>query len=473
MNLTLNSVSHSATQEIATYISEQYQLKFEHHIRFIAQSVFAYMSEKNPQVKNWNFCKLNSEQQSFVRLAVEHILISPKTPWAPHFATQKLTHLQQLALSTIRGNLPPLTKLLKKDYILAVVWKRNPQILKEARELMSQLLIDIAQELKQKEHSSSESFHFEMIIGDLLSLYPFLSPEQNETLRVPVLVDGKWQLIEYKVDRLSLTPAWVGSPLVAFGLVPQTASAPPLLLFKGTTYPTDDGFLLSLIVDINPFASVGDYGFKLGEKIISNWLNKHAAASKAIIYGKSLGGALARQAALSFTAQVDRVMAFGAPGLFSSELKRYMQLEKEKKLPAIHLFCQENDPVPAIDQMVNSGIHYYKVLGKHARRGVFAHADMYSTHEVSAILHLDPKKKESRWLHISMTITRMLASIFVFPVLIFFSGMTIVMTQTLHLLNRQVTILHSSLSVALQRIRQLGAIHLQRSSFSEGPKENV
>jgi pimeloyl-ACP methyl ester carboxylesterase len=462
MNLKLDCVSHSATQGIAAYLSEQYHLKFKHHIRVIAQVVFDEMSARNPQVKNWNFCELNAEQQSFVRSAVEHLLISPKTPWMPDLATQELTHFQQMILNTIRGNLPPVTELFKKDYLLAVVWKKNPQILKESRELVSQLLLDIAQQLKQREPSLSEIFHFEMIIGDLLSLYPFLSPEQNETLRVPVFSDGKWQLIDYKVDRIPLTPQWMGSPLVAFGLIPQTASAPPLLLFKGTTYPTDDGFLLSLIVDINPFASVGNYGFKWGEKTISEWLNKHVAASKVMIYGKSLGGALARQAALRFTAQVGRVMAFGAPGLFSTELKRYQQLEKEKQLPIIDLFCQENDPVTAVDHMADSGIHYYKVLGKHARWGVFAHADMYSTHEESAVLRLDPKKEERCWIHISMTLARMVASILIFPVLIFLSGMTIVMTQTLHLLNRQITLLSSTLPIALQRIRQLGAINLRR-----------
>ncbi len=78
---------------------------------------------------------------------------------------------------------------------------------------------------------------------------------------------------------------------MAFGLIPNERSSPPLLLFKGTTYPTDDGCMLGLLTDLNPFASVGKYAFKIGKNKISKWLENHTSQSRARIYGKSLGSA--------------------------------------------------------------------------------------------------------------------------------------------------------------------------------------
>jgi pimeloyl-ACP methyl ester carboxylesterase len=231
------------------------------------------------------------------------------------------------------------------------------------------------------------------------------------------------------VDNLPFTPEWMGSPLVAFGLTSKVNIAPPLLLFKGTTYPTDDGFGLSLVTDINPFASVGKYGFKLGEKKISTWLKAHTTHAKARVYGKSLGGALAWQTALGYPSHVEKCMTYGAPGFRSVDLKRCKQLEEQKALPPIYMFYQENDPVAIVDEMANSGIHYM-VLGKHCRKGVAAHADIYSTHEISSIIRLKPHEQTSRWLRFTMTMSRLIASISLFPLLISICGAKIALIQT-------------------------------------------
>lgn len=447
MNTSLNiSLDPSNIHDVViSYLNDKDQTErpdYGHHVSAIAEAALYHLEDVDQNHRR-------TDDPSALLEAVEHIVVSARTPWIPGVKADKLSQNQNLILNTIRGNFPPVRELIKTDYLLTVMWKKNPQILREARELIHELFVDMAEQLNQKEFSSDEIFHMEMIIGELLSLYPFLNPEQDDTLSVPALVKGKWELVSYSVDRIELTSQWIGSPLVAFGLIPSEGfpSAPPLLLFKGTTYPADDGFGLSVLADLNPFATVGNYGFRLGQEKIGNWLEKYTSQANVIIYGKSLGGALAWQTALSFPEFTDKVMTYGAPGLSSSDLKRCHQLAEKDQLPSIHLFCQENDPVTSVDHVATRGIHYYRVLGKHRRRGVAAHADMYSTHEVSAVIRINPHREARQWQRRALTILRAIASFTIFPVLILVYGIAALITQTIKFLgNRSICQIRPQLS---------------------------
>lgn len=431
-----NPLIHEVVNSFLDDQDDEYDSDNQHHISAIAKTVFQHLENSGlsqNQIKNLD--------EDTVKKAINEVVISVKTPWKPNLDPTQLSHIQKILLNTMRGNLPAIKEILKnKSLLRAVIWKKNPSMMKEGRELINELFSDMNKQLNSRTQSSSETFHMEMIIGELLSLYPFLNPEQDENLSVPTLVNGKWELINYRVDRLPLTPDWMGSPLVAFGLIPETPSAPPLLLFKGTTYPTDDGFVLSLLTDINPFGAVGKYGFKLGKKKISSWLDAQTGTLKAKIYGKSLGGSLAWQTSLRFPEQVEKAMTYGAPGLGFKDLKRCQQLEHENKLPIIHFYCQKNDSVPAVNRVAKSGIQYYKTLGKHARKGVLSHADMYSTHEISIILKLDPHHESKRWLRIGLTALQIFASLFIFPVCAAIYAVKIISVQTLKFLKNAIFI---------------------------------
>ena len=236
-----------------------------------------------------------------------------------------------------------------------------------------------------------------------------------------MIIDGKWQRVQYDVQKINLTPAWMGSPLVAFGLKPSRNSSapPPLLIFKGTTYPTDRGFGLSLLTDLNPGDSVGGYAFRLGRKKIGSWLAQHTNENtKAIVYGKSLGGALSWRTALHFSAHIQKVMAYGAPGFSSSEVKRLKRNMQQKSHPEIHMFCQKGDHVPYFDKMPRQGVHYYLVLGEKERSGLLAHADMYSTHQHSAVIRLNIPKEAGHVKRLSLTAMRFALSLSLFPLLV-------------------------------------------------------
>jgi hypothetical protein len=194
----------------------------------------------------------------FLSETKDEIVVSPKTPWVPNLDLPN-DSVQKLLLDVMRGNVPEKDLLKNKALLKAVVWKKNPELLKEGRDLLSSIfegMMDNVDNLSKK-----ESFHQEMIIGDLLSLYPFLGPKSGEEIHVPVRVNGSWQLVPYESEVIELTPKWMGSPLVAVGLIPKNRDEghPPLLLFKGTTYPTDDGFSLSLITDLTPLTRFEDF----------------------------------------------------------------------------------------------------------------------------------------------------------------------------------------------------------------------
>ncbi len=351
-----------------------------------------------------------------LKKAIDTIIISHKTPWEPKLNHQSEVH--NLALQIIRGNAPPLTVLLEKSEILkAVVWEKDLELLRECRELLQHLFIDMVTTHDLSTLSENESFHMEMIIGDLLSLFPFLQPKAGEPLHVPIRINNKWQMADYIIEPIQLTPDWMGSPLVAYGLKPEnTNEHPPLLIFKGTTFPTDTGFSLSLLTDINPGASVGSYAFRIGREKIKAWLD--CQINKTIIYGKSLGGTQAWRCAINYPEKVEKVLAYGAPGFSDRDKDRW---HKVKDKPQIHMFYQKGDPVPYFDKAsTHDGIHHYQVYGQTPRKGILAHADIYSTHKDSKITKMTTSKVQSTYKRFALTTLRNVCSAILFPPMIFF-----------------------------------------------------
>lgn len=348
--------------------------------------------------------------------AVDHVIASGKAPWMPNLEFKDKR--QEKIFNLMRGEFSE-EIARDKELISAVILEKNPALLKETRGLLQDVFFDMFSQMEEKKLSKQENFHMEVMIGDLLSLYPFLRPEQDEEIKIPIFIEGKWNLVSYQTDKIPLTPPWMGSPLVAYGLSPKNnLSAPPLLLFKGTTYPTDEGASLSILTDLNPGASVGSYAYSIGKKKIESWLSSHVTdENKAIIYGKSLGGAHAWRTALQFPTYVQKSMCFAAPGFSSKDLQKLNILKNEGNLPQINLFSQKNDPVQHIDLIAKNGVNYYEILGKKKYKGVLAHAHMNSTQESSIILNKKPSAKSLK--RVALTSLKVLSSLTLFPLLIF------------------------------------------------------
>lgn len=409
------------------------------HIKTITLEAFELLQSSDLSIKKLKGRNglLNSDQRAKLIGIVKEIVVSPHTPWKPELR-QTAETVKQLFLDALRGTSPSLSRLRQQMPLLkAVAWKKNPEILKEGRALIQELLEDVCKELDglEAQRPRSKDFHFEMIIGDLLALYPFLGSGDADKLTVPVILNGKWRRVEYDVQKIELTPRWMGSPLVALGL--SAPSAPPLLLFKGTTYPTDTGFGLSLLTDLNPAASVGAYAFRLGRNRIGKWLDSHASArNPAVVYGKSLGGALCWRAGLHFKNRIGKVMAYGPPGFSAGEARQLQRRLRQPGHPAIHVFCQKGDPVPYFDKLSTCGVHYYLVVGSKATTGFRAHAETFSTHPHSAIIRLNVSKESASIRRHVLTTLKRILSFLLFPMILMAYSSAFALRKASRLLHR-------------------------------------
>lgn len=382
-----------------------------------------FFNEMTPSqliILNKRILNLICKDESFLPLPEKlvkicsNIVVSSKSVWQPE--VQLKTDNQYLVYNILRGNAPPLNEITKNtELLLAILWEPNLELLSEARTLIKNLLSDMHRQFASEELTSTDRFHLEMIMGDLLSLYPFLKPEDEEVIQLPVQIEGVYNLVKYNTNRLELTPDLLSSPLVAYGLTPTDLRAAPILLFKGTTYPSDEGAFLSLMTDLNPFAAVGKYAFEMGKKKIQNWLEIQVSTTKTIVYGKSLGGALSWRSALHFPEKIGKVMAYGSPGFsFLERDHLYLVGDKYPELE-INFFCQRNDPVPFSDCVAEKFVKYYQVLSANCQKNALAaHADMYSTHESSIILKMHPDYIEAVGKRVLVTTLRLAASV-LFP----------------------------------------------------------
>lgn len=234
--------------------------------------------------------------------------------------------------------------------------------------------------LKTKE----EHFWGAALVGQFLSYYTFFDPQEGEVFSVPVDLEGSWHLIDYKVEKIPLTPSWMGSQAVAFGLTPLEKT-PPLLLFKGTSYPTDEGFCLQLLTDFNPFASVGSYLFWLGSENVEKWLKKSPVKSR--VFGMSLGGSLTELAALYFPSLIETGFAYNPPSLLPWEVRN------SKEHSGIHIFCNENDLSSVCGFSYGKGWNLYKVLVKNPSFFLPAHVQCYLGRKDAIIVHVKHPKK--------------------------------------------------------------------------------
>lgn len=415
--------------KILEFIEDEYQPNMgKTQIKIIAEKILEAI-KSDPEFPTIKASVTKGGDSTLLNTKIKQInsklVKNPKSPWDPSFYLKiDLTTRQKLVFNCIRGKPPSIREVLKDVELLkAVLWKPNPELMNEARSLVQKMFIDMHTQFNQKNLSNTEHFHAEVVIGDLLSLIPFLRPQDNEKFLVPVRIEDKWELIEYTVDRIELTPGWMGSPLVAYGLRPSDPKLPPLLLFKGTTYPTDEGASLSFLTDINPFGSVGSYAFSIGKDKIQKWLAANTSEKKAVIYGKSLGGAQAWRTAIHFPDHVDKVMAYGAPGFSPWEQRELnhmidQQTLLEKESPQINIFCQTNDPVPYSDLASKRGVNYYEIVPERIQDNlVGAHAFMYSTQKKSAIVRMEPQVIGNLWKRTAVTIARLAGSLLFFAAL--------------------------------------------------------
>ncbi len=398
-------------QFVEEYLFTEYNTDLsQQQVKSIARLAFSFYKTSHQLKKSYRASQLALQDREPFIEAVRQVLVSPNSPWTPNLPP--LLPNQEIFFQLLQGTMPTFIERSRaKSLLKAIVWEKNLEILEEAKELLQLLFYDLFSDLSYKELTNEESFHFEVIIGDLLALLPFLRPEPGSLVQVPIKMEEQWQLVDYFIEEILLTPNWLGSPCVAYGLISESL-APSLLLFKGTTYPTDRGFSLSLVADTNPLLALGTTLFKIGKNKIEEWLNLQE--KEVVIYGKSLGGELALCTATRFCDKVFKVMAYSSPAFPAYSVRK---LKKTNHcLPAIHFFSQKGDLIPYLDMPLrHPNIHYYKLSSQRNKNGISAHAYIYSTHPNHTLLEETLVIRKKFWKRVATTSAHRLLSLPLFP----------------------------------------------------------
>ncbi|MFI0435078.1 MAG: hypothetical protein ACH350_05055 [Parachlamydiaceae bacterium] len=317
-------------------------------------------------------------------------------------------HLQAL----ISAKLPSFTDLADFKTVKAILIEKNPLILEEGRNLLKQLMIDLYDKIKALPEENSQTLVYESAIAYLLSIFSHLSPLEGEEVNVPQMIEGHWSLCRYKIEKMTMTPLFLGSPIYAYGMKgvyddkdDVERIAPPHLVFKGTTYPTDDGAFLSVLADITPFCSVGEYAFRMGEKKIKKWLDDATGQQlgnqkKARLAGMSLGGSLVTMTAQTFANQIDYGYAYNPPALREGLIQEVVT-EDHLTAPKVRILWQNRDLIPFVGSRWNRKWEVISVLGEQNYNPFLSHCKGFVAEEGVIMVKLNNEQvNQSRWRRI-------------------------------------------------------------------------
>jgi Alpha/beta hydrolase len=258
----------------------------------------------------------------------------------------------------------------------------------------------------------------EIFIGNILALYPFAEPAAGFSLKIPQKIDGKWHLVEYSVEVLSMTSRYFGNPMPAFGLKPVGCpQASPLLLFRGSPQFTASGAIPAWVSDVVPGYSVGEYVYeKSAKKLIQSWITQANEQGKKVkIFGQSLGGALALIAVSRQPDKVSEVHVYGSPGLLKKSVDMYERRKNATQAkPQVHQYWNAGDLVPMTGYF-HPDWHIHKVVIPKTTAVGLAHAGVNIAQKDVVILKSDAEKENRTQTRKTINIFHQLMSVLLLP----------------------------------------------------------
>ncbi|MBS0649083.1 MAG: hypothetical protein JSS10_07680 [Verrucomicrobia bacterium] len=315
---------------------------------------------QNAGVKKWgsHVLDLNAEateqlKEAF-RTLVKGIEMIGFQIWKP---TAKDPHLEAIfrLFFDDRTNLHDVDFSIEEK--LALFWKYDATLITQFRERFEQIFRDLYHQMIWTQHDPLVT---EMLIGNLIALYPLFDPMPEGEVDILQQIEGSWNLVRYRTEPIPL----VEDKVLAYGLTPvSNPKALPLILFCGTPYPAAKGFWEAIKSDLHPFRSVGESIFLEGRERIDAWMNKKPQVK---CYGLSLGGALAYHLGRTYGSRVT-VFAYVPPGLFL----------KPQEMHKIHgvAFYHVDDFVPSLGyHPTGKNFTCYGVITEANRNFLLAHA---------------------------------------------------------------------------------------------------
>lgn len=348
------------------------------------------------------FLEAGKLNKLFTELKKVVIAVEPKgIDVYPEKKTQKNDNIHNL-IKYLLYDIPFSSEMITWQNIKAALINTDPKLVDQIKHEFHKIFKSVFDQRK-----NHDDFILEMLLGNLLSLFTYFKPKNGEKVNIPQKTGNNWEFIEFKVEKIKLTPKILGSPVYAYGLTPlNPKKGSPVLLFKGTTFPQDKGFLTSIISDFTPLHSVGGGLYEFGKEAIGKWIkDTYKAHNKTPIkvYGQSLGGAMAYHVASDHKEMVV-IQAYVPPGLIT---------DRESKLHG-KTFCHENDFINALGKHPK-GIELYKIITSSMRNKFTSHLRVYGS-EDAIVLKVNRKKENLRFSRTFLTILHQIASCFIYVV---------------------------------------------------------
>ncbi len=322
-----------------------------------------------------------------------------KDPQLPSNNTE--TSIAQQLVRWLFSDAPFWRTIASSHLLKAIFIKKNEKLMRAVQNELQNMLYACFELLQY----TSENTLGEIQIGAILAILPFLEPPVEIPLVIPQKIQNQWQLVSYRVEKIALTPPWLGSPMTAFGLQPETA-APSLLLFMGTPQPTATGWLLSVWTDFVPGLSVGQLVYRcFAKEKIASWVLSQQGTIKT--YGKSLGGSLALLTAHDMPDKVSQVHGYNAAAPCFTKFPESVK---------VCLYIRENDPVQYLGYYPP---HFELLRSITARKDTpfFAHIRSCPGFTPLVIIKLDTKHETKRLIRKCMHVLHFLVAIPIFIIL--------------------------------------------------------
>ncbi|MGQ3890298.1 hypothetical protein ACQUW5_14945 [Legionella sp. CNM-1927-20] len=178
----------------------------------------------------------------------------------------------------------------------------------------------------------------EIICYNALSYLAFAHPQEGSQLDM----NG----VTYSIHKIKLTSGWFSSPYYAYGLKSKTSS---ILIFQGTTVPSDRGFIAGILGDTMPGGAVGTFLYRRGKHKIQSWINSEyqRTGRPVMCTGQSLGGAMSMHCHVHQPTKVD-FYVLNPPTLTSREEKIYEQNKSQttdRSARTLKVITHRSDPV--------------------------------------------------------------------------------------------------------------------------------
>lgn len=362
------------------------------------------------EIKISDLQKLRDEVKRIV------LCVGNKKPlFHPPEAGEELTAFQKVFQTLLSDQLSP-SGVVNGDTAPAIFWGRDPKALKDARSYV-QTILNRFDTSDAREPTLAESASIE----NLLALYPFFDPPEGEALIIPEWTGTEWKRVPFTVQRLQLTQSWLASPMFAYGLVPKEKGICPKLLFKGTTYPADRGAFLSILSDVNPGASVGEYAFHMGFSSLEEWFAKYTTPEcKADVFGQSLGGSLTLLAASYFGEKIRKAHAFGSPAPWPWSVSKFDSIPEQRR-PDVRIFSQSGDGIPKLGWGWHAAWKVHRVFAGEDYGAFLSHAKAFTAEKGVLILDVKSEADSSGLSRKALAITQLVLSfiLFVLAVVVF------------------------------------------------------